>query len=135
MASDVVGAASRPQAARPAGSFERTLQGAVLGAATGFANASGALAEYMDPDDVSGYCCEQQGAGPSICVSRMLLTYPTFVCDPCGQRALVFLSCRVHQAKRAFSALWLSELSLRYGQTPIRGISRRGVASDPSSLS
>ena len=51
----MVDAASTPQAAaaRPAGSFERALEGAALGAATAFATASGTLAEYVDPDDVS----------------------------------------------------------------------------------
>lgn len=50
---DVIRAASRPQGARQAGSLERALQGAAMGAAAGFAGASGALAEYVDPDDVS----------------------------------------------------------------------------------
>lgn len=55
--SDVVPAASR-QGARPTGSSERALKGAALAAATGFAGASGALAEYIDPDDVSDcYIC------------------------------------------------------------------------------
>ena len=47
-----------------AGPFERALQTAAFGAVTGFAGASGALAEYIDPDDVShmipaSLCCKR----------------------------------------------------------------------------
>lgn len=52
-APDVIDAASSPHGARRARSFERALRGAALGAATGFTATSGALAEYIDPDDVS----------------------------------------------------------------------------------
>ncbi|CAN0601302.1 unnamed protein product, partial [Ectocarpus sp. 12 AP-2014] len=50
-ATDVV-PASKGQAPRPRGQFERALQGASFAAATGFAGASSVLAEYIDPDDV-----------------------------------------------------------------------------------
>lgn len=51
---DAVPATSR-KGARQTESLERALKGAVVAAATGFAGASAALAEYVDPDDVSDY--------------------------------------------------------------------------------
>ncbi len=53
-AKDLLPAADRRGGARIGGrSFESALQRAAFGTATGFASASGALAEYIDPDDVS----------------------------------------------------------------------------------
>lgn len=56
VASNEVDPDTSTQAERPRASFERALQGAALTAATSFAGASGALAEYVDPDDVSELC-------------------------------------------------------------------------------